>query len=134
MERQATRGDTKEGAPLRKTATGEVVAIRGGVVDVRFKGEPPGLNTLLLAGPEGEVRLEVMSQVDEGTVRWLAFTSTAGMARGDEVTDTGEALHIPEGPGLLRRVFDVVGQPVEGAGEGEAAGRRPLLRAAVPIG
>ena len=132
MERQAPPGDTREGAP-REAATGEVVAIRGGVVDVRFKGEPPGLNTLLLAGPEGEVRLEVMSQVDEGTVRCLAFTSTAGMARGDEVTDTGEALHIPVGPGVLGRVFDVFGEPIDGAGEVEAVGRRPLLQPPVPL-
>ena len=120
-------------AAVYTSRMGEVVTIRGGVVDVQFSGEAPGLGNLLRAGPEGEIRLEVVTQVDESTVRCLAFNSTAGMARGDEVTDTGEALQIPVGRGLLGRVFDVFGEAIDGAGEIEAHDYRAHLQPPVPL-
>src|SRR5690625_6961395 len=70
-------------------AAGTVTAVRGSVVDVRFEGSAPPLHQMITAGDAQQVRLEVDEQRDEHTVRCLAFTSTSGLARGDQATASG---------------------------------------------
>src|SRR5690606_29748894 len=91
---------------------GVVTAIRGSVVDVRFDGSPPGMRELLVA--EGGLRLEVAAHVDSHTARCLAFGVTDGLARGAEVRPTGGTLSVTVGDGLLGRVIDVFGAPIDG--------------------
>jgi F-type H+/Na+-transporting ATPase subunit beta len=93
--------------------TGTIIAVRGGVVDVRFDGGMPPLRHLLTTGERGDTRLEVMSHVDDAVVRCLASTPTQGLARGDEVQDTGDTLQVPVGPELLGRVFNVFGETID---------------------
>ncbi len=112
---------------------GSVTAVRGGVVDVRFEAAAPELRQMLTAGADGRVRLEVVEQLDDRTVRCLAFTSTSGLARGDEARSTGNELMLPVGPGLRGRVLDVFGQAIDRAGPVEAAAERPLLQPPVPL-
>src|SRR5690606_38301759 len=114
-------------------ARGTVVAVRGSVVDVRFEGDPPGIHHLLQTGGGRSIRLEVVSQLDERTVRCLAFNSTNGMARGDAILDTGAPLQVPVGPELLGRVFDVFGEPIDGRCPVGAQQAWPLLRPPVPL-
>jgi F-type H+-transporting ATPase subunit beta len=104
---------------------GRVVAIRGTVVDVRFPGRLPELgHRLFTAG--GRVPLEVQSHLDAETVRSLALGTTEGLARGNRVEDAGGPFRVPVGEGLLGRVLDVFGEPVDGEGEVEATERRPV--------
>jgi len=115
-------------------ATGTVAAVRGGVVDVRFASGLPPLHQLLIVGKGGgdgddpDVRIEVMAQLDAHTVRCVAATPTAGLARGDGVRDTGAPLQVPVGRAVLGRVFDVFGEPIDRAGPMEAEERRSILQ------
>jgi F-type H+/Na+-transporting ATPase subunit beta len=116
-------------------ATGTVVAVRGGVVDVGFATGLPGLNHLLIAGPEAgpRVRIEVMAQLDARTARCVAATPTQGLARGDPVRDTGAPLQVPVGPQVLGRVFDVFGEPIDGGEPLRDVATRSVLQPPPPL-
>ncbi len=92
---------------------GQVVAVRGSVIDVRFESTLPPIKSLLRAGESGQVAIEVLSELDEFTVRGIALTPTQGLARGMLVVDTGGELQVPVGPGVLSRMFDVFGNPID---------------------
>lgn len=102
-------------APQKKVGQnfGSVVAVRGSVVDVRFEEELPSIHDILMVGGEGEIAIEVLAQQDARHVRGIALTPTQGLARGMKVTDSGGSLRAPVGPGILSRMFDVFGNPID---------------------
>lgn len=91
---------------------GTVISVRGSVVDVRFDVHLPPIYSLLHA-KEGEIAIEVLAQLDAHRVRGIALTPTQGLARGMAVEDTGGPLHAPVGKGILSRMFDVFGKPID---------------------
>lgn len=94
-------------------AAGEVLAVRGAVVDVRFEpgGLPPVDEALCVEWDRDEALLvEVQSHLDERTVRGVALQSTDGLRRGTAVQRTGQAITMPVGDEVLGRVLDVCGQ------------------------
>jgi F-type H+/Na+-transporting ATPase subunit beta len=91
---------------------GSVISIRGSVVDVRFKTKLPPIYSLLRA-KNGQISIEVLSQLDSESVRGIALTPTQGLARGNPVEDTGGPLKAPVGKEILSRMFDVFGQPID---------------------
>ncbi|MDB5337259.1 MAG: synthase subunit beta [Planctomycetaceae bacterium] len=93
--------------------SGLVISVRGSVVDVQFEGRLPPIHTLLRAGTEGEIAIEVLTQLDQSRVRGIALTPTQGLARGMRVVDTGGELRAPVGRGILSRMFDVFGNPID---------------------
>ncbi len=93
--------------------TGRVVSVRGSVVDVRFDEQLPAIHTLLRAGADGRIAIEVLTQLDRSRVRGIALTPTQGLARGMAVIDTGGELQAPVGRGILSRMFDVFGNPID---------------------
>ncbi len=95
---------------------GQVVAIRGGVVDVRFSDKLPPLRSLLLAGEEQDVVVEVALHLGEHLVRCTALTPTHGLALAAPVRATDQPLTAPVGKGILGRVFNVFGQPIDQQG------------------
>src|ERR1017187_8947907 len=95
------------------TTRGVVVAVRGSVVDVRFEDRLPAIYSVLHAGEEGRIVLEVLSQTDAHHVRCIALTTTHGLARGMAVEDTGGPLRAPVGKGILSRMFDVFGNAID---------------------
>src|SRR5690625_468532 len=107
--------------------TGTITAVRGSVVDVTFQERLPDLHTMLRAGADGRVRLEVVEQVSPTTVRCLAFTQTGGLARGDAAESSGEPLLVPVGPEVKGRVFDVFGDAIDEGPPVETKRRMPLL-------
>jgi F-type H+/Na+-transporting ATPase subunit beta len=92
---------------------GVVVAVRGSVVDVRFDARLPPIFSLLRTGAGNDVLIEVLAQRDERHVRGIALTPTQGLSRGMTVEDTGGPLMAPVGKGLLSRMFDVFGNPID---------------------
>ena len=100
-------------ADLRSVARGVVASVRGSVVDVRFDEGLPSIYSVLRAGNEGEIAIEVLSQRDAHHVRGIALTPTQGLARGAMVNDTGAQLQVPVGKGLLSRMFDVFCNPID---------------------
>ncbi len=92
---------------------GAIVSVRGSVVDIRFEDHLPPIYSLLRAGQEGRVAIEVLAQLDAQLVRGIALTPTQGLARGMVVEDTGGPLMAPVGKGILSRMFDVFGNAID---------------------
>ena len=112
---------------------GTVVAVRGSVVDVRFDGELPRVDTLLHAGDHGKVVIEVALHLDAHRVRGVALTPTQGLSRGAVVTDSGEPLRVPVGPEILGRAFNVFGEPIDRGEPLPDGERRSIHRKPVPL-
>ena len=92
---------------------GTVIAVRGSVIDVRFPQRLPAVFTLLRAGDDRGMAIEVMVQLDAQHVRGIALTPVQGLSRGAMVLDTGGPLQAPVGRAVLGRMFDVFGQPAD---------------------
>ena len=92
---------------------GAVVSVRGSVVDIRFEEHLPPIYSVLRAGDEGRIVIEVLAQLDARRVRGIALTPTQGLARGMAVEDTGGPLKAPVGKGVLSRMFDVFGNAID---------------------
>jgi F-type H+-transporting ATPase subunit beta len=122
---------TKEKA---KTATGKVVQVVGVVVDVEFgQGNLPAINNALKVTINGkEVMLEVGQHLSESVVRTVSLASTDGLKRGDAVEDTGAPISVPIGDATVGRMFNVVGEPIDGKG-GKFTQLSPIHRAAPPL-
>jgi len=116
-------------------AKGKVVQVIGSVVDVEFPpAELPGLFNAVEINNKGErIVLEVQAHVGNNWVRCLSFMPTDGLARGAEVTDTGKAVSVPVGQGVLGRIFNVLGEPLDMEGEVKATERWPIHRNAPPF-
>ncbi|MBM9518965.1 F0F1 ATP synthase subunit beta [Desulforhopalus vacuolatus] len=91
---------------------GKVLLVRGSVVDIHFDAHLPPIYSLLHANG-GAIIIEVLAQLDVHRVRGIALTPTQGLARGDAVEDTGGPLKAPVGKGILSRMFDVFGNPID---------------------
>jgi F-type H+-transporting ATPase subunit beta len=97
----------------RPPSPGSVVSVRGSVVDIRFDHSLPPVYSLLRAGADGQVIIEVMAQLDARRVRGIAMTPTQGLARGMPVEDTGGPLKAPVGKAIVSRMFDVFGRAID---------------------
>ncbi len=99
----------------KQTNVGHISQIVGVVVDVEFDGSLPAIYDALTVKAEGRVvTLEVASHLDESTVRAIALSSTDGLKRGDDVKATGGPIHVPVGAETQGRMFNVVGDPIDG--------------------
>ncbi|MBU1424969.1 MAG: F0F1 ATP synthase subunit beta [Gammaproteobacteria bacterium] len=92
---------------------GVIVSVRGSVVDMRFDARLPPIYSLLHAGTNNQIVIEVLSQLDAQRVRGIALTPTQGLARGTEVRDSGGPLKVPVGKSILSRMFDVFGNVID---------------------
>jgi len=97
---------------------GTIQQVLGAVVDVQFNdGNVPAILNALHTENDGKTLvLEVAQHLGENTVRAIAMDTTDGLVRGAPVTDTGEAISVPVGPGTLGRIMDVIGQPIDEMG------------------
>ena len=98
-------------------SSGQIVQIIGAVIDVEFPRDsvPKVYDALLLEG--GETTLEVQQQLGDGIVRTIAMGSTEGLKRGLKAENTGKAISVPVGTKTLGRIMDVLGRPIDEAGE-----------------
>ncbi|HEY5893556.1 MAG TPA: F0F1 ATP synthase subunit beta [Chthoniobacterales bacterium] len=122
------------------TNTGTIVQVIGPVVDVDFSetGVIPKIYEALeiefeVAGQLTKLVLEVQQHLGEGWVRAIAMSSCEGLRRGLTVTATGESITVPVGDGILGRIFNVTGDPVDERGPVEFQKRYPIHRPAPPL-
>ncbi len=111
---------------------GTVVQVMGPVLDIRFaEGQLPDLLSAIEI-PNGETTIvaEVAQHICDNVVRTIAMSSTDGLQRGVQALDTGKPISVPVGEGCLGRVFNLLGQPIDEAGEVKAAERWPIHRPA----
>jgi F-type H+-transporting ATPase subunit beta len=108
-------------------AVGKITQVIGAVVDVQFEDHLPAiLNALETQNGGNRLVLEVAQHLGESTVRTIAMDSSEGLVRGQEVTDTGQPIAVPVGPGLLGRIINVIGDPVDEAGPVKAETKRAI--------
>ncbi|MGI8649950.1 MAG: F0F1 ATP synthase subunit beta [Rubrobacter sp.] len=128
------RSQEQNGSTELKGNVGTVVEVKGPVVDVRFKPEEiPEIYSALevtFESAEGETDLvlEVQQLLGDDMCRTVAMSSTDGLRRGLDATDTGSPILVPVGEGVLGRIMDVLGNPVDEQGEIKADTRWPIHR------
>lgn len=113
--------------------TGQVVQVQGGVVDVEFsEGQLPELFEAIEIEREGETPLvlEVQKHLGNNWVRTVSMDTTDGLRRGVDAVATGSPIRVPVGMATLGRIFNVLGQPIDGLGEVDADALYPIHRQA----
>jgi len=113
-------------------AVGRVIAITGPVVDVEFPaGQLPAIfNAVRLETSGHPVVCEVQQHLGNNWVRTVAMSTTDGLSRGTQAVDLGAPISVPVGPETLGRVFNVLGEPIDGKAEVKAAQTYPIHRPA----
>ena len=110
---------------------GKILQVMGPVVDVYFEGEVPAVYNALTVNLNGvELYLEVAAHLGLNEVRCFAMSSTDGLYRDQEVTDTGAQISVPVGVGTLGRMMDVTGAAIDNKGPIKSPKKYPIHRAA----
>lgn len=111
-------------------SSGKIIQIIGAVIDVEFPRDqvPKVYDALAITGTE--TTLEVQQQLGDGVVRTIAMGGTEGLRRGLDVVDTGQPVMVPVGVETLGRIMDVLGRPIDEAGEIGEKVRMPIHRKA----
>ena len=117
---------------------GKIVQVIGPVVDVEFGENLPAIFNALtvdftVGGQTTKLTLEVQQHLGDNWVRSVAMSTTEGLKRGYEVTDTGKPISMPVGVGVMGRVLDVTGNPVDERGPVQADKYYPIHRPAPPL-
>src|SRR5213594_4117715 len=117
---------------------GKIVQVIGPVVDVEFPERVPAIYNALtidykVEGQPNKLTLEVQQHLGDNWIRAVAMSSTEGLKRGFDVVDTGSAISMPVGEGVMGRVFDVTGNPVDERGPVKAEKYYPIHRPSPPL-
>jgi len=118
---------------MAKGTKGKLVQVIGTVVDVEFPAEelPAVYSAVEIdAGDGGKLIVEVQQHLGNNWVRCLAMDTTDGLRRGAECVDTGQAISVPVGRACLGRLFNVLGEPLDGLGEVKSDEHWPIHRPA----
>lgn len=101
---------------------GKIVQIIGPVIDIKFSSDrrPLLYNAIKIKNGDSEIIAEVSQHTGNDTVRCISMAATDGLVRGMDAEDTGEPIKVPVGKGVLSRIMNVVGKPVDNKGEIEA--------------
>ena len=96
--------------------TGRITQVSGSVIDVKFEeGQLPKINDALTVELDGETRvMETAQHIGNSMVRCIMLSGSEGMSRGMEVNATGSAITVPVGQNVLGRMFNVLGEPIDG--------------------
>jgi F-type H+-transporting ATPase subunit beta len=118
--------------------TGTIVQVVGPIVDVAFAGSLPPIATALTVDYQFNKRpatltLEVQQHLGDRWVRTISMSGTEGLKRGLPVNDTGKPISVPVGPGVMGRILDVTGAPVDGRGPIKADAYYPIHRPPPPL-
>lgn len=113
--------------------TGKILQVIGPVVDIRFDAEhlPSIKNAILIKTDDGQqMTAEVAQHVGDDVVRCIAMSSTDGLVREMDCIDTGKPIEVPVGDAVLGRMFNVLGEAIDGLGEVKADQKMPIHREA----
>src|SRR6185295_17607640 len=112
--------------------------VLGPVVDIEFPEALPGIYNALtceytVQNVPAKVTLEVQQHLGDKWVRAISMSGTEGLKRGYKVTDSGNPISMPVGEGVMGRVFDVTGNPVDERGPDTAEKYYPIHRPPPPL-
>ena len=126
-------------ATATTTNIGHITQVIGSTFDAEFPEDslPEIYNALIIDTEVKNLPIKVTGEVQQhlggGRVRCVALSSTDGMVRGMEVTDTGASLSVPVGKETLGRVFNLLGEPIDGRGPVDTKERWPIHRKPPPL-
>jgi F-type H+-transporting ATPase subunit beta len=95
-----------------KKIKGTIIAVKGGAVEIEFKGQLPEMHTLLRGEKTGAL-FEALEKKDMNTVRAIALDSFGSVERGESVVSNGEKISVSLGPDIFGRMFDLFGNPID---------------------
>jgi len=118
--------------------TGTIVRVSGAIVDVEFQGALPAIYNALtvdykVQNEPAKMTLEVQQHLGDNWVRTISMSGTEGIKRGFKVSDSGAPISVPVGEGVMGRVLDVTGNPVDERGPVIAEKRYPIHRQPPPL-
>ena len=125
--------------PEQKKNTGRVSQVIGSTFDVEFPENqlPPIYNAVKVESNQKGIKLDLTGEVQQhlggGRVRCVALGNTDGMVRGMQCIDTGSSVRVPVGKATLGRVFNLIGQPIDGLGPVKADDYWPIHRDSPPV-
>jgi F-type H+-transporting ATPase subunit beta len=125
--------ETKDTEQTESTSTGRIEEIQGVVIEATFPNNelPEIYNAVTIdRGEDGVLTCEVQQHLGDDRVRCVAMDSTDGLSRGMAVVDTGGPITVPVGEGTLGRIFNLLGEPIDLAGDVEYEERWPIHRPA----
>ncbi len=114
--------------------TGRITQVIGSTFDAEFPedGLPAIYNAVKIQSDEGDIKIDLTGEIQQhlggGRVRCVALGSTDGLLRGLECVDTGAPVSVPVGEETIGRVFNLLGEPVDGRGDVNTDERRPIHR------
>ena len=112
---------------------GEVVQVIGPVVDMRFNDRLPKLYNAITIPFNGQsITCEVEQDIGDDKVRCIALSGTNGLTRGMKAIDTGKAIQVPVGRQILGRMFNLLGQPIDGLEELPADVEKDIIHKPAP--
>ncbi|GJM02445.1 MAG: ATP synthase subunit beta [Rhodomicrobium sp.] len=112
---------------MAEKSVGRIRQVMGAVVDVQFDGELPAIMNALETDNNGKrLVLEVAQHLGENTVRTISMDVSEGLVRGQEVYDIGTPIQVPVGDETLGRIMNVIGEPVDEAGEIKTESKRAI--------
>ena len=135
----STTGTERKSAPTRQAGkdganVGKIQQVIGPTVDVEFRSDalPNILNAIKVRDEEKQIdlTLEVAMHVGDNVVRCIAMASTDGLVRGMAAVDTGAPIQVPVGKECLGRVFNLLGEPIDGKGPAGTDRKLPIHRPA----
>ena len=128
MAKAKVKAAEKKAEAVRPTGT--VLQVIGAVVDVAFEaGQLPHINDALEIPRDGPRQvLEVQQHLGNDVARCIAMSSTDGLRRGDPVVATGGPIEVPVGKQVLGRMFNVIGEPIDGGPQVKGGERLPIHR------
>ena len=112
---------------------GKILQVIGPVIDIRYEaGQLPSIkNAILIEMQDGsKMTAEVAQHIGDDVVRCIAMSSTDGLVRGMECIDTGAPIEVPVGDAVLGRMFNVLGEAIDGLGDVKADKKMPIHREA----
>ena len=117
---------------------GKILKVVGPVVDVEFSETIPAIYNALtvefkVQGRPTKLTLEVQQHLGDKSVRAISMSGTEGLKRGFEVTDSGGPISMPVGEGVMGRIFNVTGEPIDERGSVKAEKYYPIHRPAPPL-
>jgi len=125
--------------PAQKKNVGRISQVIGSTFDVEFpeKQLPPIYNAVKVESDQKGIKLDLTGEVQQhlggGRVRCVALASTDGMVRGMQCIDTGSCVRVPVGKAMLGRVFNLIGEPIDGLGPVKADDYWPIHRDSPPL-
>jgi F-type H+/Na+-transporting ATPase subunit beta len=115
--------------PTKNDAQGRITAVRGSVIEVEFAGKIPGIDeALIVKHKDRTLVLEVAHHLDQHNLRSIAMGYTEGLARGMTVEPTGKPITVPVGPETLGRMFNALGEPLDGKDDLRQSQHWPIHR------